>query len=122
MKRLLIAVASFAALVLAQAARADDPYAHARQLYNTYCVQCHGVNRNGKGVNTPDMPVQPRDHTDAKGMGGIPDDEIFHAIRDGGLSVNKSVLMPNWGDVLSETDIKELVVYLRHVCKCGNTK
>lgn len=122
MKRLAIAVSALAALALSASGRADDQYAHAEQLYNTYCVQCHGVNRNGKGVNTPDMSVQPRDHTDAKGMGDIPDDELLHAIRDGGLAVNKSVLMPNWGDVLSEADIKELVAYLRHVCNCGHTK
>ena len=122
MKRLAIAVSALAALALSVSGRADDQYAHAEQLYNTYCVQCHGVNRNGKGVNTPDMSVQPRDHTDAKGMGDIPDDELLQAIRDGGLAVNKSVLMPNWGDVLSEADIKELVAYLRHVCNCGHTK
>jgi cytochrome c oxidase cbb3-type subunit 3 len=117
-----LVVVSFAALAFAPISDADDRYAHAAQLYNTYCVQCHGVNRNGKGVNTPDMSVQPRDHTDAKGMGDIPDDEIYHAIHDGGLAVNKSVLMPNWGDVMSEADIKELVGYLRHVCNCGSKK
>ena len=92
------------------------------QLYNTYCVQCHGIGRNGKGVNSRDMSVQPKDHTDAKGMGDIPDEELFHAIQNGGLSVNKSALMPAWGGVLSDRDINELVVYLRQVCKCGTQK
>jgi len=99
---------------------AADDLSHPEKLYNTYCAQCHGLNRNGKGINSPQMSVQPRDHTDAKGMGDIPDDELEHAIRDGGLAVNKSVLMPNWGKVLSDEEIKELVKYLRAVCKCGN--
>ena len=45
-------------------AQAVEVSADMEQLYNTYCVQCHGLQRNGKGVNTPDMSVQPRDHTD----------------------------------------------------------
>lgn len=101
-------------------ANAQDDMSHSVQLYNTYCVQCHGVNRNGKGINSGQMSVQPRDHTDAKGMGDIPDEEIEHAIRDGGLAVNKSVLMPTWGKTLSQQDIEGLVKYLRTVCKCGN--
>src|SRR3546814_7220567 len=30
-------------------------------LYDTYCAQCPGVNRNGKGVNVVGLTVQPRD-------------------------------------------------------------
>ena len=92
------------------------------KLYDTYCVQCHGLNRNGKGVNTHEIAVQPRDHTDPKGMGDIPDDELTKAITEGGLSVNKSVIMPRWGLVLSEDQLKNLVSYLRTVCKCGPKK
>jgi cytochrome c oxidase cbb3-type subunit 3 len=88
--------------------------------YDTYCVQCHGINRNGRGINSRDMSVQPRDHSDAKGMGGIPDAELFNAIKKGGLEVNKSVLMPAWGGVLSDEEIQDLVAYLRHICKCGS--
>ncbi|MHB1174292.1 MAG: c-type cytochrome [Sulfuriferula sp.] len=102
-----------------KAAAADDQYAKAAHVYDTYCVQCHGINRNGKGLNTRDMSVQPRDHSDAKGMADIPDDELHKAIKEGGLAVNKSVLMPAWGNVLTDEEIQEMVVYLRHVCQCG---
>lgn len=102
---------------------ADEPYTqNALRNYNTYCVQCHGVNRNGKGINSRDMSVQPRDHSDAKGMADIPNDEIFQVIKEGGLAVNKSVLMPAWGNVMNDGEIKELVAYLRFVCKCGSDK
>lgn len=87
-------------------------------LYRTYCVQCHGVKGNGNGVNVRDMSVQPRDHTDPVGMGGISDKEAFTAIKEGGPAVTKSVLMPPWGGVLSDTQIEELVRYLRTLCKC----
>lgn len=103
-------------------ASADEPYTQrALRNYSTYCVQCHGINRNGRGINSRDMSVQPRDHSDAKGMGDIPNEEIFHVIKDGGLAVNKSVLMPAWGNVMNDDEIKELVAYLRHVCNCGKS-
>jgi mono/diheme cytochrome c family protein len=35
------------------------------------------------------------------------------------MAVNKSVLMPVWGGVLSDKEIQDLVSYLREVCKCG---
>jgi cytochrome c oxidase cbb3-type subunit 3 len=119
------AITALGALILlpqtASAAADDDgKFAAVAHRYDTYCVQCHGVNRNGRGINSRDMSVQPRDHSDAKGMGGIPDQELFDAIKKGGLAVNKSVLMPAWGGVMNDDEIHELVAYLRHVCNCGS--
>ncbi|WP_296752962.1 cytochrome c [Thiobacillus sp.] len=106
----------------AHAADANGQYAKAVRNYDTYCVQCHGINRNGRGINSRDMSVQPRDHTDAKTMGDIPENEILKVIKEGGLAVNKSVLMPAWGNVLNDTEIREMAAYLRHVCNCGSGK
>jgi len=64
------------------------------------------------------MSVQPRDHTDAGGMGGLSDDRLFKAIKEGGPAVTKSVLMPPWGGVLSDAEIHDLVRYLRVLCAC----
>jgi cytochrome c oxidase cbb3-type subunit 3 len=73
---------------------------------------------NGMGVNIRDMAVQPRDHTNAKEMSARSDDDIFKAIKEGGQSISKSVLMPPWGGVLSDEEIRSLVGYLRTLCKC----
>jgi cytochrome c oxidase cbb3-type subunit III len=96
--------------------RADPPI---ERVYQTYCVQCHGLKRNGSGINLPALSVRPRDHTDSKAMGDTPDEELFKAIKDGGLSVNKSILMPTWGGVLTDSQIAEMVKYLRQICHCG---
>lgn len=110
-------------LLAGNAGAADEKYMQrAVRNYDTYCVQCHGINRNGRGINSRDMSVQPRDHSDAKGMGGIPDEELFRVIKEGGLAVNKSVLMPAWSNIMSDDEIRELVAYLRFVCNCGLTK
>jgi cytochrome c oxidase cbb3-type subunit 3 len=100
---------------LAYAAVAKEP---ARDNYRTYCTQCHGKDGNGKGINVRDMSVQPRDHTDAKAMSGRSDDAIFKVIKEGGQSIDKSVLMPPWGDTFSDEEIRDLVAYLRLLCKC----
>ena len=90
----------------------------AEDIYQTYCWQCHGMNGNGNGVNIRDMSVQPRDHTDAAEMSTRTDDDLFKAIKEGGQSVNKSVLMPPWGGSLSDEGITGLVKYLRVLCQC----
>lgn len=94
---------------------ADAPSPATVRLYDTYCVQCHGVRRDGNGINSAWMAVKPRDHTDAKAMGDTPDELLFKAIKEGGLAVSKSVLMPAWGGVLTDDEIRELVKYLRFV-------
>jgi cytochrome c oxidase cbb3-type subunit 3 len=86
--------------------------------YKTYCVQCHGIKGNGMGVNIRDMAVQPRDHTDAKAMSARSDDTLFKAIKEGGPSIDKSILMPPWEDTFSDEEIRELVQHLRVLCKC----
>lgn len=109
----------FASALLPASAHAAEPNARAVKLYDTYCVQCHGVNRDGNGINSAAMAVKPRDHTDTKAMGDTPDETLFKAIKGGGLAVSKSVLMPKWEGVLNDEQINELVTYLRFVSKSG---
>jgi len=87
--------------------------------YKTYCWQCHGLQGNGNGINVRDMSVQPRDHTSAKAMQGRSDADMFKVIKEGGLAIDKSVLMPPWADTLSDEEIHDLVKYLRKLCKCN---
>ena len=105
------------ALALALAAPAALG-ASAEDNYKTYCWQCHGMTGKGNGINVPDMSVQPRDHTSAKAMAGRTDADLFKAIKEGGLAVDKSVLMPPWDGTLSDAEIRELVGYLRKLCRC----
>lgn len=108
----------FAAVLfgLAAAALADEETTRGAQLYQLYCVQCHGVSGNGKGVNAEHMAVVPRDHTDRGEMSARTDEELFKVIQRGGKSINKSVLMPAWGGNLGDDDIEALVTHLRALC------
>jgi len=117
------ALLAFAAVFAADARAADEArHAAAVRNYDTYCAQCHGLRRNGTGVNSPFMSVKPRDHTDPKAMGDLPDDQIFRAIKEGGLANNRSILMPSFKSVLTDEQITEMVAYLRQVCRCGPSR
>lgn len=94
---------------------AGDPQ-KGTELYQLYCTQCHGINGNGKGINITDMAVLPRDHTDKQEMSARTDEDLIKAITHGGKSVNKSVLMPAWGNNLSEAQVLDLVAHLRELC------
>jgi cytochrome c oxidase cbb3-type subunit III len=92
---------------------------NAEDNYKNFCWQCHGMTGDGMGMNVQDMSVQPRDHTSAKAMGGRTDADLFKVIKEGGLAIDKSVLMPPWGNSLSDEEINDLVKYLRKLCKCS---
>ena len=111
---LVILLAAFSVQVQARAQAKES----AADNYKAYCVQCHGVTGDGKGVNIRDMSVMPRDHTDAKAMSGRSDETLFKAIKEGGSSIDKSILMPPWDEPLSDEEIKDLVQHMRMLCKC----
>lgn len=104
-----------AALLAVGAAGASAADAGA-DLYRMYCVQCHGTQGDGRGVNAKSMDVLPRSHIDPVEMGARQDADLTKVIREGGKSINKSVLMPSWGANLDAEQIETLVRYLRTLC------
>ncbi len=115
----LVVLGSMIAIHQPATAEAESPKIKASaHLYDTYCAQCHGVQRNGKGVNTVGLSVQPRDHSDTAGMSSLPREQMVKAITEGGASVNKSALIPSWPSVLTPQEIEDMADYLIYVCKC----
>lgn len=90
------------------------------RIYAMMCVQCHGSNGDGRGVNATHMSVQPRSHIDRGEMMARTDEDLFKVIQEGGTSINKSVLMPAWGGNLDSEQVDSLVAYLRVLCCEGN--
>jgi cytochrome c oxidase cbb3-type subunit 3 len=91
----------------------QHPVSRVQTVYFLFCSQCHGLQGNGKGINASHMFVSPRDHTSRDEMAMLTDDRLYAAIKYGGGAVGKSPLMPPWGGVLKDSDIKLLVDYLR---------
>ena len=98
----------------------DKAYpASAKQNFEHYCAQCHGVDGKGKGVNaTKDLPVAPRDLTNSSDLGSFTDDQITNTLTKGGAANELSPIMPPWGNTLEKKEIKELVKFVRSLCKC----
>ena len=114
-------------LLILLAAFVGAPAAHgetAEENYRLYCAQCHGTQGNGQGINQTagGLAVSPRNHTNAMEMSKLSDAEIRLAISEGGDAVQKSELMPAWEKTLSAREIDDLVLYLRKLCKCTETK
>jgi len=110
----------FAATAALSGLRAET----AKENYRLYCVQCHGTQGDGGGVNNTHggLAVSPRDHTRAEEMAKLSDEDLRLAIAEGGEAVDKSELMPAWKYTLTEREISELVVYLRELCACQEKK
>ncbi|MEX1197857.1 MAG: cytochrome c [Pseudohongiellaceae bacterium] len=110
--RQLTTVVALAGGLMASAAAATD----GESLYQAYCVQCHGSQGDGNGINAAHLSVQPRSHIDREEMSARSDEELYRVIAEGGAAINKSVLMPPWSGNLDETEINALVGYLRVLC------
>ena len=89
-----------------------------REIYKWYCAQCHGLKGEGDGINSKHVTVPPRNHTKASYLETRSDQELFDAIRLGGLKIGRAPCMPAWGHTLKESIIWELVNYIRELCHC----
>lgn len=108
----------FGAVLLAGTSAKAEAKEKAADNYKLMCVQCHGTAGVGKGINAPALAVQPRNHTSAKDMGTLSDDNVYKAIKEGGIAVGKSNQMPSFAGLLSDAEITDLVAHLRGMCKC----
>jgi cytochrome c oxidase cbb3-type subunit III len=89
-----------------------------RQVYRRYCAQCHGVKGHGDGVNAPYLVVPPRDHTKSDYLETRSDQQLFDAIKLGGLAVGRAPCMPAWEHTFESETIRSLVSYIRELCNC----
>lgn len=82
------------------------------EAYNALCIQCHGEKGRGDGVEAKGFNPPPGDLSRA-GMAERSDGYLYWRITDGGAFEPFNSLMPAWGTLLSETEIWELVSFLR---------
>jgi len=114
----LIAVLAIGGSLLADAAGKGDP-AKGKEKYNQICASCHGPSGKGDGPAAAALDPKPRNLSDPKYVSTLSDEQIFKTVKEGGAAVGKSPLMPAWGSVLSDSDIWNVIAYLRQdICKC----
>jgi mono/diheme cytochrome c family protein len=89
----------------------------AHVLFRELCSVCHGVGGKGDGPSAQGLEPKPADFTNCKAMSKDSDDVLFKIIKGGGQSAGRSTVMPAWGESLSEQQIRELVKFIRGLCK-----
>ena len=101
------------ALLAAPAAAAQGDAKAGRELYNKWCVSCHGAAGKGDGPVAANLPVKPGNHTDGTRMNGLTDTYLLTIIKQGGQAVQKSQMMPPWGTQLQDQQIWDVIAYVR---------
>lgn len=87
-----------------------------RRLNEQYCERCHNPESTVERVsNFDNLEVKPHSFTEGDMLNKIRDAELTAIITYGGPALNKSALMPAWGNTLSKSDIQALISYIRAV-------
>jgi mono/diheme cytochrome c family protein len=87
-----------------------------RQLNDQYCERCHNPESAVERVsNFDNLEIKPHPFTDGDTLNKISDADLTAIISHGGPALNKSALMPAWGNTLSKTDMQALISYIRAI-------
>lgn len=87
-----------------------------RHLNDQYCERCHNPESTVERVSNYDnLEVKPHPFTEGDTLNKISDADLIAIISHGGPALNKSALMPAWGNTLSKSDIEALISYIRAV-------
>ncbi|MFZ0774075.1 MAG: c-type cytochrome [Candidatus Sulfotelmatobacter sp.] len=87
-----------------------------RQLNDQYCERCHNPESTVERVsNFDNLEVKPHPFTEGDTLNKISDADLTSIISYGGPALNKSALMPAWGNTLSKSDIQALISYIRAI-------
>lgn len=85
--------------------------------YKTFCAKCHGDTGKGDGFSAATLERRPASLADCAMMAKVSDDELFKAIKEGGIAVGKSKEMMAFADGMEDDQIKALATYVRSFCK-----
>ncbi len=87
-----------------------------RHLNAQYCDRCHNPESTVERVSNYDnLEVKPHPFTEGDTLNKMSDADLMAIISHGGPALNKSALMPAWGNNLSKSDIEALISYIRAV-------
>lgn len=115
------ALAAVVALLACSSVAAQE-YESVKARFSDLCATCHGEHGRGDGPSVEIYNIHPRNFTDCATMRKLADETLFKAIHDGGAAVGISSAMPRWREMLSDQQIKELIVYIRGFCKQGQPR
>jgi mono/diheme cytochrome c family protein len=87
-----------------------------RRLNDQYCERCHNPESTVERVSNYDnLEIKPHPFTEGDTLNKMSDADLTAIITHGGPALNRSALMPAWGNTLSKSDIQALISYIRAV-------
>ena len=87
-----------------------------RRLNDQYCDRCHNPESTVERVSNYDnLEIKPHPFTEGDMLNKINDADLAAIITHGGPALNKSPLMPAWGNTLSKSDVQALISYIRAI-------
>jgi mono/diheme cytochrome c family protein len=85
-------------------------------LADKYCSRCHDPESSPQRVSNYDnLEVKPHPFTEGVTLNKMSDADLTSIILHGGPALNRSALMPPYGNTLSAADVKALIAYMRAI-------
>jgi cytochrome c553 len=93
--------------------------AEGHKLNVKHCEKCHGKTGKGDGsmLKRIKADVTPVAWTDKAAMAKWSDADMTKIIKEGGKSAGRSKTMPSYGEKLSDSDVANLVAYIKSLAK-----
>jgi len=83
-----------------------------QDIHIEHCAECHGYDGKAE-VIVMHMDEPPHDQTDVEYMKMLNDQFLYLAICSGGEAIGRSLVMPGWGDMLADQEIRDLIAWIR---------
>jgi len=98
----------------------DAARAQAKQIFQTRCFTCHGMEGKGDGPGSAGLSPKPRDFHDPEWQESVSDEHIQNIILYGGAAVGKSPTMPGNPDLTAKPEVVAALV--DHIRDFGDTQ
>jgi len=85
-------------------------------LNTKYCSRCHDPESSPEQVsNIDNLEVKPHPFAEGSTLNKMSDMDLMAMIQHGGPALNRSALMPPYGNTLGPSDVRALISYIRAV-------
>lgn len=92
--------------------------ANGKALYaKVKCEICHGKEGKGDGPAAKSLKPPPTNFSDVKLMCKMSDKQLSNVIKNGGPAEKKAATMPSYKSKLKDSEINDIVAYLRTLAK-----
>jgi mono/diheme cytochrome c family protein len=104
-------------LVVSASPSTPRDVAAGREAYVLYCAACHGEEGRGDGPAAAGLASRPTNFTDGRLMNRVPDDFLANVIVSGAAAEGLAPTMPAFGRLLSDTQVRQLVAFIRSLAE-----